>query len=103
MSGEIGQVNKLVPGLLNSIGNKPESSEETKEGKFSVLLSNLIESVNDLQQDAGKMQELMATGDAAELHQIMIAAEKAGISMDLLLEIRNRLVEGYQNLIKMPM
>ncbi len=103
MSGEIGQINKLVPGLLNNISNKPGSSEEIKEGKFSDLLSNLIESVNDLQQDAGKMQELMATGDAAELHQIMIAAEKAGISMDLLLEIRNRLVEGYQNLIKMPM
>jgi len=34
---------------------------------------------------------------------VMIAVEEAGITMDLFLEIRNRLLEGYQSLVKMPM
>ena len=53
--------------------------------------------------DAAKAQELLASGDAADLHQVMIAAEEAGIAMDLLLEIRNKLVDAYQTMMRMPM
>jgi len=52
--------------------------------------------------DSAKAQELLATGDAADLHQVMIAAEKAGVAMDLLLEVRNKLVDAYQSFMRMP-
>ena len=41
-------------------------------------------------------------GDPVELHQVMIKAEEAGVAMDLLLEIRNRLLNAYNDLIRMP-
>ena len=72
-----------------------------KEG-FGDVLKNAIESINGLQQEAGEAQDKFVRGEAAELHQVMIAAEKAGISFDLLLEIRRRLVEAYQDIIRMP-
>jgi len=67
------------------------------------MSTGLVNSVNDLQFDAAKAQELLATGDAADLHQVMIAAEEAGIALDLLLEIRNKLVDAYKTLMQMPM
>lgn len=104
MSGDIGTVPRLIPGLADQLIEKtkmPESQPE--QGKFSDLLGNMINSVNDMQQQSASLQEQMAAGEAVDLHQVMIAVEKAGISMDLMLEIRNRLVDGYQGLIKMPM
>ena len=44
----------------------------------------------------------MYEGQPIELHQVMIAAEKAGIALELLVETRNRLVEAYQELMRMP-
>lgn len=69
---------------------------------FGDLLKNAIDDVNKLENEAGEAQDKFARGEAAELHQVMIAAEKAGLSFDLLLEIRRRLVEAYQDIIRMP-
>ena len=103
MSGSIGQINGLVPGLESKIGNSRVAGPPEDKAGFTELLNNLITSVNDLQLDAGKAQELMAAGEAADLHQVMIALEEAGVAMDLLLEIRNKLVDAYQSLMRMPM
>jgi flagellar hook-basal body complex protein FliE len=54
-----------------------------------------------MQTAAGTAQDQLLRGDAAELHQVMIAVEKAGISFDLLLEVRKRLLEAYQELTRM--
>ncbi|MEE9441147.1 MAG: flagellar hook-basal body complex protein FliE [candidate division Zixibacteria bacterium] len=77
--------------------NKPDG-----EG-FGDFLSKAIQSVNDMQLEAGEAQDKLIRGEAAELHQVMIAAEKAGISFDLLLEIRKKLLEAYQEIVRMPM
>ena len=54
-------------------------SDGGKEEGFGDLLKNAIDSVNELQQEAGVAQDKFARGEAAELHQVMIAAEKAGV------------------------
>ncbi|MDD4053126.1 MAG: flagellar hook-basal body complex protein FliE [candidate division Zixibacteria bacterium] len=80
--------------------SQPKAAPEGKES-FGDLLSKAITDVNDLQSTAATAQDKLVRGDAAELHQVMIAAEKAGISFDLLLEVRKRLVEAYQELSRM--
>ena len=95
---------KIMPG---AIGTKALTLGQTKSvdsgsencGDF---LSNALKGVDNLQQEAGEAQDKLVRGDAAELHQVMIAAEKAGLSMDLLLEIRKRLVDAYQEIERMP-
>ena len=44
---------------------------------------------------------MLVTGQAADIHQVMVAVEEAGIARDLLLEIRNKVLEGYQELMRM--
>ena len=102
MSNPVGSINRLIPGLQPK-GIEPTKATGSDKGEFTELFGKMLESVNDLQMDAGKAQELLASGDAEDLHQVMIAGEKAGIAMDLLLEVRNKLVDAYQSLIKMPM
>ncbi len=96
---------RLVPGLSDQLKVvKPglEGITPPSQAEFGELLSDLLHSVNASQNEAGKIQEALLNGEAVELHQVMIKAEEAGISMDLLLEIRNRLINAYNDLIRMP-
>ena len=87
-----------LPGM-----QKPKIVSDNDGDDFGDFLSNALDSVNSLQAEAGEAQDAMVRGEAAELHQVMIAAEKAGISFDLLLEVRKKLLEAYQDIIRMPM
>jgi flagellar hook-basal body complex protein FliE len=87
-----------------------QSNEPQKEMKlggdverpeFSDLVKDFAKDVNDLQLQAGNAIDMLATGQAADVHQVMVAVEEAGIARDLMLEIRNRVLEGYQELIRM--
>lgn len=102
MSGAVGQIGRLVPVLQDKVLNAV-ASDKAADGNFSEVFADLINSVNTLQTDAAEMQQLAATGEVSDLHDVMIALEKAGIAMDLLLEIRNKLVDAYQTIVKMPM
>ena len=99
-------VNRLVPGLIeqagSAVGNKQAPTSESI-GEFKEMFSNLISSVNELQQDSGNIQNAFLSGDPVELHQVMIKAEEAGVATELLLEIRNKLVSAYQDLLRMPL
>lgn len=99
MSAPVNQITRLIPSFQ---GQSPAGTEKADGAHFTELLERMIGSVNNFQNEAAQAQQLAATGEAADLHQVMIAVEEAGITMDLLLEIRNRLVDAYQSLIQMP-
>ena len=106
MSGSINSVNRLVPGLIEQSGiaqSGPSAGKVTETESFSKVFSNLIDSVNELQHEAGQAQQALMAGEPVELHQVMIKAEEAGLTMDLLLEIRNKLVSAYVEIMRMPM
>jgi flagellar hook-basal body complex protein FliE len=102
MSAPINNIGRLIPAFLGQIPAGPPLADKEGGGHFTELLEQMIGSVNNFQNEAAQAQQLAATGEAADLHQVMIAVEEAGITMDLLLEIRNRLVDAYQSLTQMP-
>ena len=70
---------------------------------FSALLQQSIASVNDTQQSAGKMAEAFETGAAnISLADVMVATQKASVSFQAMLQVRNKLVEAYQDVMNMP-
>ncbi len=105
MPEPVGNIVRLVPGLIERPAAKPTENATPSEGAngFGRMLASALDSVNDLQQQAAQSQTALMNGEAVELHQVMIQAEQAGLSMDLLLEIRNKLVDGYNELSRMPM
>lgn len=103
MSESVGTVGRVVPGLQSRASLVSPETKGGMEASFTEVLGNMLNSVNDLQFDAARVQELAAAGEVADLHDVMIALEKAGVAMDLLLEIRNKLVDAYETLVTMPM
>jgi len=72
-----------------------------QQGSFYGLMKSFAADVNDLQFEKGNAIDMLVTGEAADVHQVMVAVEQAGIALDLMLEIRNKILEGYQELIRM--
>ncbi len=69
--------------------------------QFSSLLKDALNKVNTLQLQSDEYKQLLATGDVDNLHDVTIAAEKASIALQLTLAIRNKVVEAYQEIMRM--
>jgi flagellar hook-basal body complex protein FliE len=81
-----------------------KSLESTGNNDFSLLLKQSIDSVNVTQQAAGKMAVAFETGDThISLAEVMIASQKASVSFQAMLQVRNKLVEAYKDVMNMPM
>ncbi len=71
---------------------------------FAAMLKQTIGAVNDTQQTAGKMTEAFERGDTnVSLAEVMVASQKATVSFQAMLQVRNKLVEAYQDVMNMPM
>jgi flagellar hook-basal body complex protein FliE len=74
--------------------------EKSSSSAFSGELSRALESVDGLQQAADSQAEAVAQGNG-NLHEASIALEKADISMRLLVNVRNKVISAYQDVMKM--
>lgn len=68
---------------------------------FSETLSQAVRDVNALQGEAGKAIERLVSGEATDIHDVMIAVEKAKTSFELLMEIRNKAIDTYKEIMRM--
>lgn len=96
---QIRQVSALSEGL-QSEGPK---TTEAEASQFSGLLKQSIEGVNQQQKQASELATAWQLGDpSVDLPQVMIAAEKASVSFEAAKQVRNKLIEAYQDIMKMP-
>lgn len=104
MTDGLNSINRVLPGLIEP-GSKPATSLATEkpDGEFSELFARMIDSVNDLQNQSAETQQAMINGEPIELHQVMIKAREAGVAMDMLLEVRNKLITAFSEIMRMPM
>jgi flagellar hook-basal body complex protein FliE len=99
---KIGQALTLVPNVTQT--NKRTLIDRTlKEtnASFGQTLERAMADVNALQNEAGKAVEKMVVGETVDLHEVMVAVEKAKTSFDLLMEIRNKALEAYREIMRM--
>jgi flagellar hook-basal body complex protein FliE len=99
---KIGQALTLMPniGQVNKNGLIDKALKET-QASFGETLQRAITDVNSLQTEAGKAVDKMVGGEAVDLHEVMIAVEKARTSFDLLMEIRNKTMDAYREIMRM--
>lgn len=83
----------------NTDGIKPEA-ESPAEKAFSQMLDQSIGKVNHLQNEADTAINDLTTGNRSDIHQTMIAVEKASIAFELMLQIRNKIVTAYETVMR---
>ncbi|MFO7994633.1 MAG: flagellar hook-basal body complex protein FliE [Marinobacter sp.] len=82
----------------------PSRVQETSETpKFSDMLSQAVGSVNELQKSSNDLKTAYDMGDPnVDISRVMIASEKASISFEALTQVRNRVVQAYEDIMNMP-
>ena len=78
----------------------PTTSSEAQQS-FANSLKEAIASVNDQQVTSDTLTNKVINGEDVELHEVMIAAQKASISLNATMQIRNKAVEAYQEIMRM--
>jgi flagellar hook-basal body complex protein FliE len=77
-----------------------QKSEET-QSDFVQTLKNAIGSVDSLQKDSDIKMQQLATGQNTNIHETMLAAEKADVALRLMVQVRNKIIEAYQEIMRM--
>jgi len=94
---EISGVNyKAFENFLKEKGKEVKSPED-----FADVLKEFVLWVNSQQEKAKGVKEAVLRGEDVPLHRMVIEFEKAGVALNLMIEVRNRLLEGYQELLRM--
>lgn len=72
------------------------------DGKsFADTLKDAVNTVNELQKTADKKMQELATGKTTNIPDVMMAAEKADIALRMMVQMRNKIIEAYQEIMKM--
>ena len=99
-----GNLNPAIENLLKQ-GSKgiTQSSLKPEEAgsNFSSQLMDVLKEVNASQQNAASTQQAFMTGQPVDYHDLMIAMEKASVSMQLTMAVRNKILEAYQEINRM--
>jgi len=87
-----------VTGRLSPQSSLPASESDKSFGHF---LSEALGEVNKLQSDAANAGVRLAAGKIEDISEVVIASEKATIALQLTMQVRNKVVEAYQEVMRM--
>jgi flagellar hook-basal body complex protein FliE len=85
----------LATGVISTHGEIPAAQP------FSSLLTDAVGQVNTLEQQARSTVDGLMTGTGVDVHQAMIATQKASMAFELALSVRNKAVQAYQSVMGM--
>jgi len=89
---------------IEAASSKPTEITEASGSDFAAMLKESIDSVNDTQKASGALSKSFEMGAPdVSLAEVMIASQKASVSFQAMLQVRNKLVDAYKDVMNMPM
>ena len=95
-------VSQLRAVASQASGTAPSLPQDNSNPDFSAMLMSAINEVNNTQQDAKQLSQQFEQGNpSANLQDVVVSLEKASISFQAMVEVRNKLVSAYQEIMNM--
>lgn len=95
-------INRVDPlQRFNELKQQTGEGQETSSKSFSELLNEALGEVNQLQKVSDENISKVLSGEIKDVHSAMIAMQKADLSFQLVLQVRNKLVEAYREVMRM--
>ncbi|WP_039960382.1 flagellar hook-basal body complex protein FliE [Brevibacillus sp. BC25] len=95
---EMSAISQLTPIRTPSV-NKPTPAEVSQE--FSSFLSDSMNKVNQAQVESSNLADKFAAGEITDLHQLTVAGQKASVMLQMTMQVRNKMIESYQEIMRM--
>ncbi len=71
-------------------------------GNFTTVMTSAINHVNETQKTAGEMTKAYETGQDVEIADVMVSLQKSNVAFQATVQVRNKMVEAYQQIMNMP-
>ncbi|MCD8501832.1 MAG: flagellar hook-basal body complex protein FliE [Bacillaceae bacterium] len=94
-------VNRPISIFQARNGIKNQAVKTNREGNFKEVFTDALNKVNNAQVDSQVATQKLARGENIDLHDVMITAQKASILLQTTVEVRNKVVEAYQEVMRM--
>jgi flagellar hook-basal body complex protein FliE len=99
---EQGIIGPLNPKLqVPEIAEPRKLSQEKGGTGFGEILKDAISTVNELQKQSDQEIQKLMTGESQDLHTTIIAVQKADLSFQMMMQVRNKIVQAYQEIMHM--
>jgi len=77
-------------------------SRPDESGSFEKIFQDLVQEANQTAGRSDQLVEQLARGEPTDIHSVMVAMSEADLSFRMLVEVRNRLIDSYQEIQRMP-
>ncbi len=94
-------INQIGPaGEGNPIGRRQNVPSTAQGPSFKDTLNGFLKDVNEMQQKADVSIQKMAAGEITDVHQVMSSVEEANVAFNMMMEIRNKVMDAYQEIMR---
>ena len=95
------QALQMTPVTMRAASHLGETIEKPEPKSFGTYLKDALSEVNQLQLASDEQNKLLAAGEVSDISQVIVAGQKAEIALQLTLQLRNRAVSAYQEIMRM--
>jgi len=99
LQNTIGRIDKLNDPM--QVGSQKTVLNAEEVPSFSDTLKGFIKDVNHMQNHADRSIEKMVAGEITDVHQVMVAVEEANTAFSLMMELRSKMLDAYQEVMRM--
>jgi flagellar hook-basal body complex protein FliE len=103
MQGPIESIAAIAQGLMPEMSASSATPAGGVPGSFAEMMKSQISDVDASVGAAETAMQDLAQGKSVELHEVMISLERARLSVQTFVQVRNRLIESYQDLMRMQL
>jgi len=94
-------IQSITQGIAD-IADPSSASGSGESTDFSSTLQSAVEQISQLQSDAQNKVAGLLNGNGEDIHSAMLAVEKANVSFEMMVQVRNKIVQAYQTISQMP-
>ncbi|WP_349410493.1 flagellar hook-basal body complex protein FliE [Pseudalkalibacillus sp. SCS-8] len=91
-------INGILPGVASQ---RIQATPDHARTQLATSFKDMLKQVNDAQLKSDQETKKLITGETDNLHNVMISAEKASITLQTAVEVRNKAIEAYQEIMRM--
>jgi flagellar hook-basal body complex protein FliE len=92
---------QLLQQVRTPAASAPEAVQEAPASGFTSALKSALDTVNASQENASKLSEGYDKGEVTDIAKVMLARQEAGVAFEATLQVRNKLLTAYQDIMRM--
>lgn len=100
MFDKISMITNQTP-VIEQTNKLPNLQTTTQESNFSNVLKSAINNINNIQKESDLKTELLARGEITDLHDVMITAQKASITLETAVQVQQKVIDMYNEVMRM--